>query len=57
MVPESRVNPYFKTAVSLALLALGMAMLALGAHDGIRVPGFLLTAGAFISTMVCLHNS
>ena len=51
------MSPYFKTAVSLALLALGMAMLALGAHDGIRVTGFLLTAGAFISTMACLHDS
>ena len=49
------MSRYFKTAVSLALFATGLGMLVLGPYEGVRVTGFLLMSGAFISTMVCLH--
>lgn len=52
-----KMNPYFKTLVSLALLVMGLALLAFGTHDGVRATGFLLAAGAFISTMVSLHET
>lgn len=43
--------------MSLALFATGLAMLVLGPYEGVRVTGFLLMLGAFISTQedVYLH--